>query len=178
MEAQTKYDSTADTTEHIKRVRELVYDSADNLDHRALVHDKSKLQEPEKTAFDSMTTRLKDLTYGSEEYRATLREFKPAIQHHYENNSHHPEFYPNGINGMSLLDLVEMICDWKAAGERHSNSNILKSIEINKARFGISDQLVDILINTAREFNWLPKEDQSAAPSPLSHPSHRVDPAS
>ena len=57
-----------------------------------------------------------------------------------------PEF---GINGMDLLDLVEMFCDWKAAGERHNDGNILKSIEKNTTRFGLSPQLVRILQNTA-----------------------------
>lgn len=37
----------------------------------------------------------------------------------------------------------------KAAGERSSNGNIQESIEIGKKRFGLSDQLVDILTNTA-----------------------------
>jgi hypothetical protein len=43
---------------------------------------------------------------------------KPAIQHHYKANSHHPEFYDNGVEGMSLFDVLEMLLDWKAATER------------------------------------------------------------
>jgi len=52
---------------------------------------------------------------------------------------------------MSLIDIVEMICDWIAAVERHDDGNIFKSIEINQKRFGYSDDLKNILINTAKE---------------------------
>lgn len=64
------------------------------------------------------------------------------------NNSHHPEFYENGICGMNLLDLVEMLCDWKAATLRHNDGDIRRSIEINQKRFGYSDELKQILLNT------------------------------
>lgn len=46
-----------------------------------------------------------------------------------------------------------MFFDWKAAGERHKDGNILKSIEINKDRFGMSEQLVDIFKNTAARYD-------------------------
>lgn len=45
----------------------------------------------------------------------------------------------------------------KAAGERHADGCIKKSIEINKDRFGIEPQLVDILTRTAeslRDEEW------------------------
>lgn len=58
------------------------------------------------------------------------------------------------VDGMSLLDVVEMLCDWKAATERHADGSITKSIQINKARFNISDQLASILENTRKEMGW------------------------
>lgn len=48
--------------------------------------------------------------------------------------------------------LVEMFFDWKAASERHADGDIFKSIEINKERFGLSEQLAEILKNTATRF--------------------------
>ncbi len=63
----------------------------------------------------------------------------------------------SGINGMSLLDLIEMLCDWKAAGERHADGSMERSLTINRERFKISPQLQSILENTAREMGWLPK---------------------
>ena len=118
-------------------------------------HDKSKLLPPEKEVYDELTTGLKGLTYGSDEYLANLEAMKPAIKHHYAKNSHHPEHYSNGVDGMSLLDVVEMLADWKAASERHTDGDILRSLEINRERFGLSDQLYNILLNTLRELGWV-----------------------
>lgn len=51
---------------------------------------------------------------------------------------------------MDLLDLIEMLCDWKAASERHNDGNIRKSIEHNGVRFNMSSQLIRICENTAK----------------------------
>ena len=149
------YDSTEDTIKHIERVQYLITTCRDKLFRRQYAHDESKLEDPEKAIFDEMTPKLKDSTYGSEEYKGFLASMKPALDHHYANNSHHPEHYPNGIDGMSLLDLLEMLCDWKAAGERHANGSIERSLEVNRERFKISPQLQSVLENTARELDWL-----------------------
>lgn len=148
------YDSTQDTLDHVAKVEGYLSLCADLLRMRAACHDDSKLESPEKEIFDAITPKLKTLTYGSDEYKAALLEMGEALTHHYANNSHHPEHFDNGIDGMTLLDLIEMFCDWKAASERHADGNLGKSLEINRARFGISDQLCQILINTAREVGW------------------------
>jgi len=150
------YDSREDTKKHFSRVYELLYDFADKLKSRANLHDRSKMKTPEKELFDEFTPKLANSTYGSDEYKEMLKGLKPTLDHHYLYNSHHPEHYDNGIDGMNLLDLVEMFYDWKAASERHKNGDIIKSIEINKVRFNISDQLVSILNNTANQL----KEEQ------------------
>lgn len=51
---------------------------------------------------------------------------------------------------MNLVDIIEMICDWKAASERQKDGNLLKSIEQNATRFGYDDQLKRIFMNTAK----------------------------
>ena len=45
--------------------------------------------------------------------------------------------------------------DWKAAGERHADGSLAKSIELNQKRFGYTDELRAILTNTARAMGWL-----------------------
>lgn len=148
------YDSRIDTMLHIKRVAQLLTEAAGELIKRASVHDNSKLQSPEKEFFDEYTPKLAGSTYGSEEYNGFLKELKVGLDHHYANNSHHPEHYPNGINGFDLFDLMEMFFDWKAATERHNNGNIFKSIQINKERFKYSDQLAEIFTNTAERLGY------------------------
>lgn len=148
------YDSTADTLDHIYKVRARIDEVISELHRRASSHDWSKLKEPEKSGYDALHTRLEGVQYGTDEYRAALAEAAPVIKHHYEANSHHPEHYPNGIEGMSLLDIVEMVCDWKAAGERTKAGSMAQSLAVNKARFGLSDQLVAIFENTRVEMGW------------------------
>ena len=75
---------------------------------------------------------------------------KTALQHHYAANRHHPEHFTKGIDDMTLIDIIEMLCDWKAASLRQNDGNLLKSIEINAQRFGYDDQLKRIFINTAK----------------------------
>lgn len=43
--------------------------------------------------------------------------FDMALLHHRSNNSHHPEFYPNGIFGMSNVDIAEYVADCCARGQ-------------------------------------------------------------
>jgi hypothetical protein len=118
---------------------------------RAKNHDKTKLEEPELSIFVKYTPKLKDATYGSDEYKQFLAEMKPALDHHYANNRHHPEYFPDGIKGMNLVDLVELICDWTASAKRHEDGNIYRSININKERFNMSDDLVALLKNTVKD---------------------------
>jgi hypothetical protein len=137
------------------------------------------------------------MTYGSEDYKKSLKDMGPALHHHYSSNSHHPEHYswhcpvcnlqiddksyneapqgPNesqarycpkccrngmlyeselmfkpelGINGMDLLDIVELFCDWKAATMRHHDGSLAKSVEHNSSRFNLGPVLTNIFRNT------------------------------
>jgi len=47
-----------------------------------------------------------------------------------------------------------MFCDWKAASEKHKNGSIEGSLQINRERFGLSEQLLNIFENTRRELEW------------------------
>jgi len=149
-----EYDSKPDTEKHIAQVGKQIDEVMQNLSIRRALHDESKLQEPEKSMYDEFTPKLRDSTYGSDEYKGFLKDMGAALQHHYAVNSHHPEHYENGVNGMSLLDLIEMLADWKAAGMRHANGSITQSLEINRKRFGMSDQLFEIFQNTVKELEW------------------------
>jgi hypothetical protein len=155
------YDSRADTLKHSLRVGELIVDVIGALCDRAVHHDLSKTESPEREAFDEHTPTLQTLTYGTEEYRAELRAMKPAVEHHYRANRHHPQHFPDGVAGMTLVDLAEMLADWKAAGERHGANDIglRASLEIQRDRFGLSEQLYAILQNTAFHLGWLDTED-------------------
>jgi hypothetical protein len=159
----TNYDSRPETFGHIQRVRWFIGLALTNLRERADQHDQSKLHSPEVEAFDIATPKLAGLEYGSDEYKASLRELGPALQHHFAQNDHHPEHFENGVRGMSLMALIEMLCDWRAASERTKQrtddpekvATFESGLLHNKERFGISDDLYEILLNTARELEML-----------------------
>lgn len=140
---------------HIGEVQSRMLRVVENLSDRAASHDASKLCDPEAEAFAITAVNLRGITYGSPEYREELKKLGPAINHHYANNSHHPEHHANGINDMSLLDLIEMLVDWKAASMRHADGCIKRSIEINAERFGMSPQLKGIFYKTAAELGYI-----------------------
>jgi Family of unknown function (DUF5662) len=157
------YDSRPETWGHIDRVRHFVERAARDLIDRANQHDASKLVSPEVEAFDVATPKLAGLEYGSEEYRQSLRDLGPALAHHFEHNDHHPEHYANGVRGMSLMALIEMVCDWRAASERVKQrtddptkvNTFEAGLAYNQERFGYSDELAEIILNTARELGML-----------------------
>lgn len=141
-----------DTIKHIENVRKYIRFITDRLTTRGIEHDRLKLESPEIELFTEYTPKLAEVTYGSPEYQECLNGLRPALEHHYAHYRHHPEHFDGGINDMTLVDLVEMICDWKAASQRHNDGNLLKSIELNAQRFKYNDQLKQILINTAKLF--------------------------
>jgi hypothetical protein len=144
------------THEHIRQVQSLLMHAVVNLQARLLAHDRSKLESPEAEVFEEYTPKLSGSTYGSAEYKGFRAAMKPALEHHYAHNRHHPEHYHDGIRGMSLLDLVEMLVDWKAATLRHADGDLRKSIEVNQQRFGYSNELKAIFVNTAVELGLFP----------------------
>lgn len=150
------YDSTQDTKEHIGKVQRRLDEVVRRLIARAIAHDLSKLEEPEKSAYDALMAfkSSHDMVYGSPEYDEGLKILGPALDHHYAYNSHHPQFHENGIAGMSLLDIIEMLADHKAAGERYKDGSIAQSMEVNRERFGIDAQLASVLENTVKELGW------------------------
>lgn len=179
----TKEDCIRDTTEHIHEVQRRIGVIISELQERAEVHDRSKLQSPEVEIFTEYTPKLKHSTYGSDEYKGFLKGMGEALTHHYAHNSHHPEHYKKYVcNGcfkeykhnpivscecgysqfqeepdiaqMDLLDIVEMLCDWKAATMRHNDGDIMRSIEFNQKRFRYTDELAQIFRNTVERLGW------------------------
>lgn len=128
-----------------------------DLFQRAVVHDNSKFSPEEYEPYEEAFPELQKYAYGTPEFKAALQKIKPAIQHHYENNDHHPEYFEAGISQMNLIQIVEMVCDWIAASER-SQKDIFTGLEMNKERFKISDQLYAIIKNTVIELTG--KNDQ------------------
>lgn len=157
------YDSRIDTLSHSRRVGELLGDAIHDLVNRSTSHDLSKLTEPELSTYNEFVPLLREAEFGTEEYERIRQAMGPGLAHHYEHNAHHPESSEYGVDGMTLVDLIEMLADWKAAAERNDGrlgDGIAKCVH----RFGIGDQLTRILCETAEAFGWL--NDNKATPTP------------
>lgn len=111
----------------MKRIEQALADRADK-------HDDSKLFADEFGGFSRINSAARQFPYGSEEYRAGLRQEQPTIDLHYSRNSHHPEHgkilgemaekerglpddatYWAAHKSMTWLDIIEMVCDWRGA---------------------------------------------------------------
>src|SRR6266487_684486 len=143
------YDSTPDTLWHSLRVAELMGELIKELLDRSVRHDLSKTREPERAVYDEVVPQLRATAYGSVEYRTLVDTMGEGLRHPYAHTRHHPEHFADG----------------KAASERNLHGDIADSLTINRERFGIAPQLMDILANTARHFGWLAAEpDRNAVP--------------
>lgn len=138
---------------HVACVRKRMTACIENLQHRLLEHDASKLVEPERSAYEGLNEALEGLEYGTDAYRQALRgHLGSALQHHYQHNSRHPEHYPNGIVGMSLFDLLEMLCDIRAVCDE--NGKVTIDLHVNKRIQNMSEDVYAILCNTLKELAW------------------------
>ncbi len=161
----TRDDVMRETLKHVRRVGNLVLDAVENLQRRAMRHDDSKFSEDEFDAFAAETPGLRSLTYGSPEYTAALDRLGPALQLHYQRNTHHPEHFPlSGVHAMDLLDLLEMLADWKAATERHADGSLARSIVQNAKRFGYDDRFACLLARTAANLGWITELEYQEMP--------------
>jgi hypothetical protein len=112
------------TKEHIERVRNClallakVTNCRDELLQRANVHDASKFGPEERLPYIWLTEYHRCRRSGEPfEYpKGIAARVKEAIHHHVTTNRHHPEFHADP-NGMTEVDLIEMVCDWTAMAQ-------------------------------------------------------------
>lgn len=149
MYTDAEYDR--DTTQHIELVRAFIERATTQLTMRAAVHDASKFFEPERSIFRDNTANRDASPFGTDAYRLHLLRVKPALDHHYANNRHHPEYHANGVRDMTLIDLLEMVCDWMSASMKTLDGDVAavhRAIRSNQERFGYSDDVAQLLHQT------------------------------
>lgn len=132
---------------HISRVRRHIDTFIQLLIRRAENHDKSKLEEPELSWWKEMDKEPR-YPYGSEEYKQKIKRWNKVFKHHYKYNRHHPEHYEYGVSEMTLIDIVEMMCDWLGYKDTTTVTEALKVCDEQMARYDISEELRQIIFNT------------------------------
>lgn len=135
---------------HVGIVRRNIKRISEGLERRAEVHDISKLSLEEFSGFVEVNQIARKYPFGSKEYKESLKD-NDVINLHFSRNSHHPEFYPNGISDMSLLDIIEMVCDWKAASETYGRTSFFDALVIQAERFKLDEKQMWLIALIAKE---------------------------
>jgi len=124
--------------QHISMVQALLRQVAHRLLERADVHDLSKLAEDEFGGLGEVKRMADQYGFGSPEYVVALS--NPSIVLHWGRNPHHPEHHSQGFRGMSALDVIEMVCDWKATNVLRGHPEWDKSVDLMAERLHLSVQ--------------------------------------
>lgn len=109
---------------------------AAELELRAATHDMSKFSHDEFDGFVRINRIARECEYGSPEYKQSIAK-ENAVALHYSRNRHHPEYHEGGTEDMSLIDIIEMVADWKAASITYRQTALEKSLELQEERFGL-----------------------------------------
>jgi hypothetical protein len=124
-----------------------------DIERRSLTHDASKMLDDEFAGFARINAIARVNKFGTEEYKASMKQEKATIDLHFSRNSHHPErprllgeaaetrrglpddfTYWQARDGaeMTFLDVIEMVCDWWGARKGYGDSRTWKeSVELN-----------------------------------------------
>lgn len=147
------YDSKQDTMEHKKQVSAIMQIVIDNLTKRMNDHDNSKLSSPEKEKYDECIPLIKQTVFGTPEYKDAVSKLGDALGHHYRNNDHHPEYHgEHGVIAMDLLQLIEMICDWRASAKRDNRDWIESFHYCCDEKYHIQEPLKRVLFTTIMRY--------------------------
>lgn len=148
------YDSTIDTEKHKKNIEYVMLEVLiPELVRRAEEHDNSKLRPPEKECYDKYIPQLRTEKYGTAPYLKIRKAMESeGLKHHYEENRHHPEHFPNNdISHMNLVDLLEMFADHYASSLL-SDTGYVPGEKNNAKRYNYDDQILKIFLNTYNDY--------------------------
>lgn len=142
---------------HKWRVFQLMSKMSQEVMSRGNLHDNSKFEPEELPYYVAATEDFEKYPFGTDGYKKAKDSLGSAVIHHYQHNRHHPEHFSDGVKGMNLIDLLEMLCDWKSATQNHPDKpgDMRKSLEWATEKYKISPELAQILYNTARDYELL-----------------------
>ena len=108
-----------------------MFDLSWQLTQRTIVHDQSKMQEPEYVPYVWRVYRTQWNNDPKKDERSLLKgcfddptldqAIRDAVNHHITHNRHHPEWHFDH-DDMNKIDLTEMVCDWYAMSQEFKSS--------------------------------------------------------
>lgn len=120
------------------------------LTERAIEHDQSKFSEEEREGYIWLTWMYQNRAVSQPNF--IRNRVEKSLQRHRQSNRHHPEAHSNP-NDMSLLDLVEMVCDWTAVAQQIGESSALAWARANIKRWPFSAASQEKVFNIIDELD-------------------------
>jgi len=145
----------ADLLIHISEVKENIASIRNDLEKRGIAHDRSKFETFEFDSFAKTRQKFKTVDFGTKEYQECVDEIKPAIDHHYAANRHHTAYHFNGFNDMNLIDILEMLADWKAASRRSPGLRFVDSLPGAYRKYDIPENMQKHIESTLTYLGWI-----------------------
>lgn len=126
------YNSYPDTIEHIRLVQKNLHIFINEFLKRSIDHDKSKLEEPEKSLLDTQKQGKVDYSYNSKEELKVKEKLTLFLDRHYKNNSHHPEHYEScrTVEYATLYICNECGVKWVKVNSVKDNDNACPFCEV------------------------------------------------
>jgi hypothetical protein len=136
------------------------------LNERYLTHDSSKFEADEFHPYVWRYWRTKWAKEGKVDTRFTEafasldvdRYITKAVWHHVQHNRHHPEYHLDH-DDMTLVDLIEMVCDWYAMSEELDTNIddwvayvVPRRYHFSADKVATIHQLIEILRQKKREY--------------------------
>lgn len=94
----------------VDRIKEKYKDQIDR-------HDQSKYSKEEFDAYRRYYFSIND-----EEKEGAKQDYESSLQHHYDYNPHHWNYWLHDVDAMPYEYVVEMVCDWQAMGYKFKNT--------------------------------------------------------
>lgn len=147
----------ADTRKHQQAVAERLIAVAKKFMDRAMNHDASKLEEPERSAYIEPVFALnsEEVPYGSSRYKELTAKMSEGWKHHEAINDHHIGFFlpysvqtlNDPVRCLDMFSLIEMCCDWIAAAKRRGNDPGL-ALKVMVEKYPMDEHLQQVIRNT------------------------------
>ena len=151
----TKLEVLADTIRHVSEVAENLAEMRHDLEKRGIAHDRSKFEAVEFDAFVETRPAFKKANFGTPEYQKCTEATEEAVNHHYANNRHHTDYHSGGFADMNLLDILEMLADWRAASRRSPDLSFEESLPRAFERYKIPGNMQKHIVNTLKYLRWI-----------------------
>lgn len=152
MEIEKVLQFNNDQIEHLQILQKQVLEFCNKLMTSAIEHDRSKWSAVEYEEFVRQRTALRGSVDGKDKaYQDGYR--TEAIQHHVNNNPHHPEYWDSRGLKMPLHEIISMFLDWNSRCIQ-KGGDMEKFWEYNIAKLKTQSHAIPIV--EAMKAEWFP----------------------